>query len=114
MDNPEYAPRLDGDALVGGVCENCGYRVAPFIPRCPACSGRIGPARFDTSGTVWSSTVLFIPVLNNEPPTGLAYIDITKGPRILARFTGTTPLAVGTAVRITQRSDALFAEEVGT
>ncbi|MCY4271688.1 MAG: OB-fold domain-containing protein, partial [bacterium] len=39
-------------------------------------------------GTVFSSTVLRIPVPERTPPFALAYVDVDDGPRILAHVDG--------------------------
>lgn len=52
---------------------------------------------FGPSGTVWSSTVVRVPVPGRTPPYGLAYVDLDNGPRVLAHVadpgtdTGTDP-----------------------
>ena len=38
---------------------------------------------FGPGGTVWSSTVVRIPVAGREPPVALAYVDLDDGPRVL-------------------------------
>lgn len=35
-------------------------------------------------GTVWSSTVVRVPLPDREPPYALAYVDLQDGPRVLA------------------------------
>ena len=46
------------------------------------------PATFGPKGTVFSSTVLRIPVPGRNPPSVLAYVDVDDGPRILAHVDG--------------------------
>ncbi len=54
-------------------------------PRCPVCGGdSMSAAAFGPQGTVFSSTVLRIPVPGRTPPFTLAYVDVDDGPRILA------------------------------
>jgi len=43
---------------------------------------------FGPRGTVFSSTVLRIPVPDRTPPLTLAYVDVDGGPRILAHVDG--------------------------
>ncbi len=45
-------------------------------------------ATFGPKGTVFSSTVLRIPVPGRTPPFTLAYVDVDDGPRILAHVDG--------------------------
>jgi len=46
------------------------------------------PAVFGPGATVFSSTVLRIPVPDRTPPFTLAYVDVDDGPRILAHVDG--------------------------
>ena len=48
----------------------------------------MGPATFGPKGTVFSSTVLRIPVPGRTPPFAMAYVDVDDGPRILAHVDG--------------------------
>ena len=70
---------------MGGRCGHCGLASACVPPICPC--GQVGgvePCTFGPSGTVFSSTVLEIPVPGRTPPVCLAYVDLDEGPRILA------------------------------
>lgn len=99
----------DGYWYVAGVrCRTCGRAVAYRWPRCPACAGPTELAAFGASGTVWSSTVVRIPVSDRTPPYALAYVDLADGPRVLAHVTGDlsdTPVAVGSTAHIVAPSD---------
>ena len=61
---------------------------------------------FGPSGTVWSSTVVRVPVPGRTPPYGLAYVDLDNGPRVLAHVAdtgtdaGTERVPPGTRVTI--------------
>lgn len=46
------------------------------------------PSTFGPNGTVFSSTVLRIPVPGRTPPFTLAYVDVEDGPRILVHVDG--------------------------
>jgi len=48
----------------------------------------MAPATFGPKGTVFSSTVLRIPVPGRTPPFTLAYVDVDDGPRILTHVAG--------------------------
>lgn len=65
------------------------------------------PAEFGPDGTVFSSTILHIPVPGREPPYGLAYVDLDDGPRLLAHLGDavTEALPPGTRVRLTGLTD---------
>jgi len=87
--------------VVGVRCESCGHVTAYSWPVCPACAGPVSPTGFGPGGTVWSSTVVRIPVPGHTPPYGLAYVDLDDGPRVLCHLAG-EPRAVpgGTRVRL--------------
>jgi len=95
-------PVLDAGAVVGVRCTACRYPVAQQgIPWCPVCYGTLEPDRFAGSGTVWSSTVVAIPVGERRPPFGLAYLDLDDGPRVLVHLVEPVVLPAGTRLRIT-------------
>ncbi|MCY3860833.1 MAG: OB-fold domain-containing protein [bacterium] len=54
----------------------------------------MAPATFGPKGTVFSSTVLRIPVPGRTPPFTLAYVDVDDGPRILAHVDGSDEVLV--------------------
>jgi len=98
---PRILPGTDGGARVDGRrCLVCGEPTAFPWPVCPACGGAVEPAEFGPLGTVWSATVVRIPVPGRTPPYGLAYVDLDDGPRVLAHTGGDEPLAVGSRVRV--------------
>lgn len=98
---PRLLPRGDAAVVAGVRCTACGLPVAFARPRCPACRGPVEPAEFGPGGTVWSATVVRIPVPGREPPYALAYVDLDDGPRVLAHLPGTEAPDVGTRVRLT-------------
>ena len=81
---PELAEEGDRSLLLGGRCSSCGLASAytPPICSCGAINS-VQACQFGPDGTVFSSTVLEIPVPGRPPPTCLAYIDLDEGPRIL-------------------------------
>ncbi|WP_420637970.1 Zn-ribbon domain-containing OB-fold protein [Candidatus Poriferisocius sp.] len=86
---PELAVRDDAVVLVGSRCHRCGHPMATSPPRCPVCGHEVmAPADFGPAATVFSSTVLRIPVPGRPPPFTLAYVDVDDGPRILAHVHG--------------------------
>jgi uncharacterized OB-fold protein len=92
----------DNDAVVGVRCTECGYPAAQReIPWCPVCHAAVEPERFATEGTVWSATVVRIPVGERRPPFALAYVDLDDGPRLLVHLDDPTAPSIGTRVRIT-------------
>lgn len=94
-------PEVRGEHVIGARCGACGYPSAPPAPWCPACQCRdLKPAEFGPGGTVWSSTLVHIPVGRWKPPYALAYVDLDEGPRVLAHLQEPATLKVGTRVRI--------------
>lgn len=94
-------PEVRGERVIGVRCAACGYPSAPPAPWCPACQHRVQNAtEFGPGGTVWSSTLVHIPVGSWKPPYALAYIDLDQGPRVLAHLDAPMTLRVGTRVRI--------------
>lgn len=88
-----------GEGLVEGRrCTVCAEPSAFTWPACPACGGPVEPARFGPGGTVWSATVVRIPVADRAPPYALAYVDLDDGPRVLAH--SAAPVPIGARVRI--------------
>ncbi|GAA1870964.1 hypothetical protein GCM10009772_51620 [Pseudonocardia alni subsp. carboxydivorans] len=84
--DPRPRSELDADGtwrLAGLRCLRCPAVSAHLWPRCPACGGPVERAVFGPGGTVWSSTVVRIPVAGREPPVALAYVDLDDGPRVL-------------------------------
>lgn len=71
-------------------------------PRCPHClQPHVAEATFGSQGTVWSSTVVRVPVPGRTPPYTLAYVDIDDGPRVLAHVAGQRDrVAVGARVEL--------------
>ena len=89
--------------LQGGLCDACGMPLLYCPPLCPECGAEeVRSASFGPYGTVWSSTILRIKVGDRLPPTALAYVDIDKGPRLLAHLPSDSSKALppGTRVRL--------------
>ena len=86
---PELVERGGRVLLAGSRCESCSHPMATAPPRCPVCGHDVmGAATFGPNGTVFSSTVLRIPVPGRGAPFVLAYVDVDEGPRILAHVDG--------------------------
>ena len=97
---PEARPQVLDGRLNGARCQSCGHALLAHRPQCPLCSGPVEPADFGPEGTVWSSTVVRIPVPGREPPYGLAYVDLDDGPRVLCHTPRAEPIRVGSRVRL--------------
>lgn len=83
-----YDPRprvtgTPGPAVVGTRCTACSHPALDDLARCPLCGSPTAAASFAVTGTVFSGTVLRIPVGDRTPPTSLAYVDLDDGPRVL-------------------------------
>jgi uncharacterized OB-fold protein len=98
-------PRVTNEAdafLVTGVrCSACRYPTTEPVGRCPVCGGATSPTSFGPGGTVFSATVLRVPVPGRTPPYGLAYVDLDDGPRILAHVRGHDEAALVPNERVT-------------
>lgn len=94
-------PQVRGDRVLGARCSACGYATAPAAPWCPACQSREqAEVEFGPGATIWSSTLVHIPVGKWQPPYALAYIDLDDGPRVLAHLEQPGILPAGTRVRV--------------
>ena len=94
-------PQVQADQVLGVRCAACGYPSAPAAPWCPVCQSREQkPANFGPGGTVWSSTLVQIPVGRWKPPYAIAYVDLDEGPRVLAHLASPAIVKAGTRVRI--------------
>lgn len=82
---PDPRPRIEGQprAIVGVRCNLCQYPTTEFVDLCPLCRSEVHETRFCRTGTVFSGTVLRIPVLGREAPISLVYVDLDDGPRVL-------------------------------
>lgn len=102
MPVPDPRPVWDDGAVLGVRCTDCGYPAAQReIPWCPVCHGSIAPERFTAEGTVWSATVVRIPVGERRPPFALAYLDLDDGPRLLVHLDRPSAPAIGARARVT-------------
>ena len=91
-------------SLEGWRCTSCRHPLLWPTPRCPECGGSVVSDRFSPSGTVWSSTVVRVPVPGRTPPYAMAYVDLDDGPRVLAHIAGPPErLAVGARVILTDQ-----------
>jgi|SRR5271154_4220194 len=108
--DPRPTSQVDDDGLVyllGWRCAECAHPVALPAPWCPRCRGELAPDKFGPRGVVWSSTVLRVALPGRTPPYGLAYVDLTDGPRVLGHYTAEplVRLPVGTTVELTTPTD---------
>jgi len=102
---PQVVPEGDGWAVTGVRCPACGYAAAGPRRRCPACCCAVTDARFGPGGTVWSATVVRVPVPGRAPPYAVAYVDLDgHGPRILAHTAGEHALPIGARVALAASS----------
>lgn len=108
--DPRPRSRLDADGewrVHGLRCRRCAAVAAYAWPSCPACTEPGEPAAFGPGGTVWSATVVRIPVPGRTPPFALAYVDLDDGPRVLAHVPGAQAApAVGARARLVAPTDS--------
>jgi uncharacterized OB-fold protein len=82
-------PAFVGGRLAGSRCTACGAVAVPAVARCSACWATTDDVDdIDPVGTVWSSTIVHLPVGPYEAPFGLAYVDLDAGARVLAHTPG--------------------------
>jgi uncharacterized OB-fold protein len=112
---PDPRPRVvdgpDGRGVAGTRCVAGGHPSLEPVQRCPLCGAESRPTVFARTGTVFSSTVLRIPVGDLQPPLALLYVDLDDGPRVLGHGTGSTVVPPGTRVELsgtTDRGDLRF------
>ena len=94
-------PVWDDGAVLGVRCTACRYPAAQReIPWCPVCHAAVAPDRFAPVGTIWSATVVAIPVGERRPPFALAYLDLDDGPRLLVHMATPEAPPIGGRARI--------------
>lgn len=102
------------NGLVAGVrCISCRYSSPQGgQPWCPVCYAELKPDSFGPGGTIWSSTVVGIPVGTREAPFALAYVDLDDGPRVLVHLSEAATLPIDTRVTIigTDQGDLVASE----
>jgi hypothetical protein len=109
-------PVWEDGAVLGSRCTVCRYPAAQReLPWCPVCHEPIEAERFAATGTIWSATVVAIPVGDRRPPFALAYLDVDDGPRLLVHLAEPTAPPIGTRARITgtDRGDLVAAADRG-
>jgi uncharacterized protein len=112
IEAPDPRPQVErvGDAwlLQGWRCMNCGHGIALPAPWCPVCRGELAAHDFGPEGTVWSATVVRVPLPGRTPPYALAYVDLDdRGPRIIAHLAATeSRLHAGDRAVLTAPNDA--------
>ena len=116
--DPRPAVTSSDDVFVlnGWRCRSCRHPLLWGTPRCPDCGGAVDADRFGPLGTVWSSTVVRVPVPGRTPPYGMAYVDLDDGPRVLVHVAGAPErLAVGARVKLVAQGPEgdVVVEEVG-
>jgi uncharacterized protein len=71
-------------------CDDCGHHQFYPRPLCLACeSTHVGWAEAKGQGTVYSATIVRVPVTDElPPPYALAIIQLDEGPRLLTNIEG--------------------------
>ena len=83
---PVLAGTSEHPRLAGWRCSDCRHPLALPAPWCPPCRGRLVKEEFGPQGSVWSSTVLRVPLPGRPPPQALVYVDLDDGPRVLGHL----------------------------
>ena len=85
---PDPRPRVRADhrTIEGQACTSCGWKTFGTVGRCAQCGTPLVAAEFGPAGTVWSSTVVRVPVPGRMPPYAVGYIDFDDGPRVLCHL----------------------------
>ncbi len=100
-------PDVTDDGLVlGGRCDACGHAVARRTGRCDLCGGTLSDASFGPGGTVWSATIVHLPVGPRPAGFVLVSVDVDDGPRVLMRWAGGGDVPEpGARVQVVGRAD---------
>ena len=107
--DPDPRPRTsDGPSptVLGASCSACGLKTVSAAGRCPSCGSALDTAQFGPDGSVWSSTVVRVPIPGRTPPYALAYVDLDDGPRVLCHLDSDERPAVGSRVRLAGTTSA--------
>jgi uncharacterized OB-fold protein len=106
---PQVRAEQEARHLSGQRCTSCRHPMLWASPVCPLCAGSTEPDEFGPWGTVWSSTVVRVPVPDRKPPYVLVYVDLDDGPRVLAHLADPTGraerAAVGTRVVLSDSTE---------
>lgn len=87
-DDPALPP-----SLLGSRCRSCGEHFFPRRPVCAKCCHRdTEDVELSSSGTLYTYTYLFVPLMNSRRATGDGYgvgqIDLPEGPRVQSVLRG--------------------------
>ncbi len=111
----EVVERDGHHVIVGCQCCSCGYPMQIAVHQCPACGGEVESTAFGPEGTVWSATVLRIPMPGRRTPYVVSWVDLDRGPRVIAHLDGVDEAPpVGTRVRLTAAQNRDIHAEVMT
>ena len=90
--------------LVVQACSSCGVRQFYARPFCLACqSDDIAWVEVRGTGTVYSATIVRVPVVQNlEPPYVVAVVELDEGPRITTNVLDKV-VPIGARVRVDWR-----------
>jgi uncharacterized OB-fold protein len=99
---PDPRPRVQADrrTVAGQSCPSCQWTTVGTIGRCAVCGTTLQATTFGPGGTLWSSTIVRVPVPGRTPPYAVGYVDLDAGPRVLCHLTADNRPPVGTRVAI--------------
>jgi uncharacterized protein len=79
--------RKEPPALIGEKCSDCGKLNFPPTPICTAClSGNVRELAFGEKGSLYSHTIVRVPMPGFDPPYAIGYVDIEGGVRLFTRI----------------------------
>lgn len=77
--------RKDPPALIGQKCLDCGKVNFPPTPACTTCLGtKMQAFPFGEKGTLYSYTIVRVPMPGFEAPYAIGYIDLQEGFRLFS------------------------------
>jgi uncharacterized protein len=88
---PDPRPRVQAAhrTIEGQSCPSCQWTTFGTVGRCAVCGSTLEASTFGPDGTLWSSTVVRVPVPGRTPPYAVGYVDLDAGPRVLCHLTTT-------------------------
>jgi len=86
MPDPRPRVRADYRTIEGQFCPSCRWRTFSSVGHCAQCGTPMVATEFGPAGTVWSSTVVRVPVPGRVPPYAVGYVDFDNGPRVLCHL----------------------------
>jgi uncharacterized OB-fold protein len=91
------------------ACIQCRFRSPGPTATCPLCAEATERRPVQTTGTVWSHTLVHLPHGANTNGYRLVYVDLDDGPRVLCQKAADEPsVKVDDRVRISPGDDDIY------